>query len=179
MRAAYSGRAVAYEKKGDLERALLDHNQLILLSGLEAEILGELEAPSREAFLREFAQEYLDRSKCLRGLRRTERAVRDLKRAAQLDDDAEKLAEKAAKGKPAKAPDPAAARGKGSVLLINVWSQPVTVVVEGTAHALEVAEIKSLTLPAGPVNFEVEGSQQKQKAILETGKTVKIWVGLG
>ena len=183
MRAAYSGRAAAYEKTGDLERALLDHNQLILLSGIEAEILTELDSTSREAFLREFAEQYLYRSKCLRGLRRTDRALRDLKRAAQLEDDAEKLAAKAAKAKPSKTAgaDPAAGtgdKGQGRILLINVWTQPVTVVLDGTTYALEVAEIKSLLRPAGPIGFEVQGSQQKQKAALEAGKTVKIWVGL-
>jgi tetratricopeptide (TPR) repeat protein len=182
MRAAYSGRAAAYEKMGDLERALLDHNQLILLSGIEAEILTELDSSSREAFLREFAEQYLYRSKCLRGLRRTDRALRDLKRAAQLEDDAEKLATKAAKAKPQTAgKDPAAVtgdKGQGRILLINVWTQPVTVVLDGTTYALEVAEIKSLLRPAGTIGFEVQGSQQKQKALLEAGKTVKIWVGL-
>jgi len=142
-----------------------------------------VEASSWEAFLREFAEEYLARSKCLRALRRTERALRDLKRAAQLDDDAEKLAAKAAKAKPAVAKGsdttPAEpAKGKGTIWLINAWSEPVTVLIEGTAYPLEVAEVRALTRTAGPVQFEVQGSQRKQKVILEGGKSVKIWVGL-
>jgi hypothetical protein len=151
-----------------------------LLAGIEAEVLAEAEVPGREAFLREFAEAYLDRSKCLRGLRRTEKALRDLKRAAQLDDDAEKLAAKAkkpvAKGADTTAAEPA--KGKGTVWLINAWSEPVTVVIDGTAYPLEIAEIRVLSRPAGPIQFEVQGSQRKQKVILEAGKSVKIWIGL-
>lgn len=140
-----------------------------------------MEAASREAFLREFAEEYLDRSKCLRALRRTDGALRDVKRAAQLDDDAQRLADKAAKAKPSPTNSSDAptdgARGKGTVWFINVWSQPVSVVIEGTAYELEIAEVKVLIRTAGPLTFEVQGSQRKQKINLESGKTVKIWFG--
>jgi len=150
---------------------------------VEAEVLAEVEASNREAFLREFADEYLERSQCLRALRRQEGALRDLKRAAQLEEDAQKLADKAAKPKPANGGSGGTAavdspKGTGTILLINVWSEPVTVVVEGTAYSLEVAELKVLTRTAGPFNFEVQGSERKQKGNLESGKTVKIWIGI-
>jgi hypothetical protein len=111
-------------------------------------------------------------------LRRTDKALRDLKRAAQLDADAQQLADKAAKGKPSVNPGAEAAKGTGTVLLINVWTKPVIVVVEGTEYTLEIAELKVLTRAAGSFQFEVQGSQRPQKVNLDSGKTVKIWIGI-
>jgi len=174
MRIAYGGRAAAYEQKRDFERALRDHNMVNLLCGVEAEILAEVAAPGREAFLRDASDACLKRSSCLRSLGRLEAALKDLKKASQLHFDAQELAAKA----PKEAAKTEKASGKGQLALINAWAAPVTVVVDGTAYRLEIAEQKTLARDAGPVQCALQESRKKQTVEIEAGKTVKIWIGI-
>src|SRR6516162_11375410 len=117
MRAAYSGRAAAYEKTGELEKALADHNMELTYLGVEVEILTSLETPNRDKLLVETAEAYLVRSKCLKVLGRDAAAQRDRKLADDLLIKADKLAGQAA------APKIAA----GSARVINSWTAPVSV----------------------------------------------------
>src|SRR6266852_3669996 len=94
MRTAYSGRAAAFEKKGEYDRALADHNQLVLMYAVEVEILESQKDADRDEFLVEAATAYRAREKCLQLLGKTAAAQADAKRADELDAEAKKLAAK-------------------------------------------------------------------------------------
>jgi hypothetical protein len=176
MRVAYGGRAAAYERKRDFERALRDHNMVVLLSGVEAEILAEVEAPSREAFLRDATDVMLKRSHCFRSLGRLDAAIKDIKKASQFHFEAQELAAKEAK--PAKEAAKTDNPPKGEVQIINAWPAPVSIVVDGTAYRVDVAEQKSIPRAAGPVQYGSQENKKKQTVQVEAGKTVRIWIGI-
>src|SRR5690242_15221320 len=92
MRTAYSGRAAAYEKMGDYERAVLDHNLVVLYYTVEVEVLNDLEAPNRDKLLLEAAQAYRARASALRARGRLAEAQIDVGRAEDLEAEAKKLA---------------------------------------------------------------------------------------
>src|SRR5260370_24228056 len=99
MRTAYSGRAAAYEQKGEYARAIADHDLVVLFFALEVEILNSLETPDRDKFLAEAAGAYRARSQCLERLGRRSAAQADRKRADTLEADATQLASKSTKAR--------------------------------------------------------------------------------
>jgi hypothetical protein len=160
MRNAYSGRAAAYEKKGDYAKALPDHNLAVLYYALEAEILNSLETPDRASFLADTAQAYRARSKCLEALGRAQAAQVDRKRADALATDAKQLASKAA----------TAAR----IGLVNAWTQPVTVVIGGVSYRLDVGERQEVPASASSVAYAIQAGPLQRTGTLEAGKTYTI-----
>jgi hypothetical protein len=165
MRVAYSGRAAAYEKKGDHEHALADHNMVVLFYALEAEVLKDLEAPSRDKFLVEAAQAYRARGVCQERLGRQTAAQADRKRADALDATAKELGSNATK---AKAP-------AGEIRLINGWAGGViTVVVDGVSYRLEAGEQRTIAAPANSVPYEMQAGQHRVSGTLQAGKTYTI-----
>jgi hypothetical protein len=163
MRTAYSGRAAAYERKGEYEQALADHNQLILMYAVEVEILESQKDAERDEFLAEAAKAYRTREKCLQLLGKTTAAQADAKRADDLDAEAKKLAAKRS-------------QTSGQVELINAWTRPATVMIDGVAYRLEVGERKTLNRPAGTFTYALEGSSSSATATVEAGKTMTIRV---
>jgi hypothetical protein len=132
-------------------------------------ILEELDAPNRGEFLSEAANVYRAREKCQLLLGRTEAAQADTKRAAELEAEAKKLA--AAKAKPA------ASAPVGQVEIVNGWTQPATVLIDGTAYRLNVGERKTISHAVGSFTYSlVEGSGSVAKGIVEAGKTMTIKV---
>src|SRR5436853_7718671 len=125
MRTAYSGRAAAYQGKGEFEKALADHNMVVLFYALEVEILNTLEAPQRDKPLAEAAGAYRARGQCLESLGRLLAAQADQKRADGLEADARKLASNAPKAKTTTV---------GEVRLVNAWTAAVTIEVEGVGY---------------------------------------------
>src|SRR5215475_10330625 len=115
MRVAYGGRAAAYERKSDYEKALQDRTTVILLLGVELEILNEQSAADRDKTLLEAAEAHRDRSSCFKALGRAEAAQADSKHAERLEQDARKLQ--------------AAARNneEGQIELINRWPEAITI----------------------------------------------------
>jgi tetratricopeptide (TPR) repeat protein len=164
MRTAYSGRAAAYEKKGDYLKALDNHHRVVLFYAIEVEVLTDLEAPDRDRFLVEAAQAYRARGQCLEALGRQQAAEADRKRADGLERDARKLASQL------KARESAS----GQVQFTNDWTQPVTLVVDGVSYRLEVGEHKSLPASAGSVAYEMQAGPYRMSGTVAAGKTYTI-----
>jgi hypothetical protein len=162
MRAAYRGRAAAYAKMGELERALLDHDLVVLLYAVEVEILNDLNA-DRDQFLLEAAAAYRARGEILRTLGRSAAAGADARRADTLEAEAGALAK-------------AALRNSGRLQLINAWNEPATLVIGGVAYRLAAGEEKLITLPAGPFNYVLQGSEQRGTGTLEAGQLFRLRV---
>src|SRR5262245_58468726 len=128
MREAYRGRAAAYEKVGELHKALQDHNQLVLTYAVEVEILTSLDDPKRDQFLAEAADAYRTRGELLKKAGQLKAAAADARRADVLEAEVKKLAAKAAP------PD------LGQIQLTNAWAEPLTVVIDGVTYRLEKGE---------------------------------------
>jgi hypothetical protein len=165
VRTAYSGRAAAYEKKGDYERALADHKMAVLFYAIEAEILTGLESPERSKFLVDTARAYRARGKCLETLGRSKEAAVDQKRADGLEADAKKLENPGARPKEGIA---------GALKVINAWGQPVDLVVAGTTHHLQIGEEKTIPTPSGTVAYEMQAGAHRIAGTLEAGRTYTI-----
>jgi tetratricopeptide (TPR) repeat protein len=165
VRTAYSGRAAAYEKKGDYEKALADHNMAVLFYAIEAEVLANLEAPDRADFLAEAARAYRARGQCLEALDRQKAAQADRQRADGLEADAKKLAGTAPKRKEA---------AGGTIQVINAWTEPVTLMVGGVAYRLGVGEQKAIPASAASVAYEMLAGPYRRAGTMEAGKTYTI-----
>ncbi len=165
MRTAYSGRAAAYEKKGDAEKALADHNMLVTYYAIEVEILNSLDAPDRDKLLAEAADAYLARSKCLAALGREQPAQLDLKRADDLQASALKLAKKST----ASAAVPA-----GQSEVVNAWKMAVTLMVDGVSYRLEAGEHKTIPVSGTSASCRIQAGPYLQTATLWAGKSYTI-----
>ncbi len=138
----------------------------MLLLGVELEILKEQNVPDRDKLMVEASQMYQARSECLKALSRIEAAQSDVKRAAQLEQEARKLAEKAA---PAKVE-------MGQIELINRWREPVTVVIDGISYRLAVGETKRIPREPGPFRYELPSTGQISTGQVEAGKSFGIQI---
>ncbi len=167
MRAAYSGRAAAYEKKGDYAKALADRNMAVLYYALENEILAELDAPDREKFLGDAARAYRARAGCLEALGRQEAAEADRKRADGLEADAKKQTAQTLKPKEDAA---------GQVRITNAWTEAVTMTIGGTTYRLEAGEKKTIPLAAASVPYEMQAGSFRQTGTLTAGKVYTVEV---
>jgi hypothetical protein len=109
MRTAYSGRAAAYQAKGELENAIRDQNTVVLMYAVEVELLDEVREPGRGDVLVEAAKAYRSRSEMLRAAGQESKAKADANRAAKLETEGKQLAAQAVTKKSAQpaAPDPA------------------------------------------------------------------------
>jgi tetratricopeptide (TPR) repeat protein len=165
VRTAYSGRAAAYEKKGDYEKALADHNMAVLFYAIEAEVLTNLDAPDRADFLAEAARAYRARGQCLEALGREKAAQAERRRADGLEADAKKLASAAPKRKEVTG---------GPIQVINAWTEPVTLVLGGVAYRLEVGEQKAIQASTASVAYEMFAGPYRKVGTMEAGKTYTI-----
>jgi hypothetical protein len=184
MRTAYSGRAAAYEKIGQLEKALADHNMVVMYFAIEVEILDGQDAPDHDKLLAEAAGAYLERSKCQESLGRQKAAEVDRKRGDDLRANAKKLASKAAKAaadelqagtkkltSQSANPEKASAR---HFTIENGWTGPITLTVAGITYRLEAGEEKTIPAPAGSVVGQVQTGAYVQSTTLEAGKAYRI-----
>jgi hypothetical protein len=166
VRSAYSGRAVAYEKKGEFDKALHDHNMAVLLYAVEVDILTSLQTPGRDKFLEEAAKAYRARGSFQLARGRLEAAHTDGRRADSLEAEAKALASAARKG------------NLGQIRLINGWTEPATVRIDGVAYRLEPGEKKVLSRPAGPFTYEIPSVNKKGTRRLRAGQKIIIRIGV-
>jgi hypothetical protein len=162
MRTAYSGRAAAFEQKGEYGRAVADHNMVVLYYALEAEILSSLEAPDRDKVLAEAAAAYRARSRCLEKLGRGAAAQADLRRAATLQADANQLVSKSAR---------ASQVSPREIGLSNAWNEPVSLVVAGVSYRLGVGEQRTIPAVSAEVAYEMQAGPYRRTGRLEAGRT--------
>jgi hypothetical protein len=161
MRTAYGGRAAAYERKSDYEKAVHDRTMVVLLLGVELEILNEQSVADRDKIMLEASEAYRDRSSCLKALGRLESAQVDGRHAERLEQEARKLAEM---------------RENGQIELINRWPEAITIVVDGVAYRLAVAESKVISKKAGPFRYELPAAGQVSTGTVEAGKTFRLQI---
>lgn len=171
MQVAYSGRAAAYEKKGDYDHAIQDYTTALLVYGIEADVLNSQEAPDRKLLLK-LAETYNARSRCHLAKGKPALAQADLKRAAKLSAEAARLAR--GKDTPARANESGTAAQTGQILILNSWSESVTVKIDGVGYQVDVGQSKVVTHQAGSFSYEVEAAQYTGKGTVEAGKTYTI-----
>jgi tetratricopeptide (TPR) repeat protein len=165
MRTAYSGRAAAYEKKGDFDKALADHKMAVLYYALEAEILNGLDAPDRSKVIGEAAGAYRARAQCYESLRLPQEAKLDRKRADDLDESARQLTKVSTSAKQPSATE---------VHVFNSWAQPITLIVDGVSHRVEVGAVTTIPAPAGTIIYEMQAGPHRGQGTLQAGKAYTI-----
>lgn len=165
MRTAYSGRAAAYEARGDTERALADLNMVVLYYGIEVEILMNLEAPDRADVMAEAAAACRARARVLTARGRSDAARADAERADKLEADAKKIMATVAK-KPE--------GDTGRIEIINRWSNPVTVIIDGQTYIVPAGETRKVTHTAGSFTYEVRDVQIPVVRQVKAGETYTI-----
>jgi hypothetical protein len=167
MRTAYSGRAAAYELKGDYAKALADHQMVVLYYAIEVEILINLDNPDRANFLTEAAQAYRARGKCLEALGRQQAAQGDRKRADGLESEGRKLARRTTtpRDTPSK-----------PLRLTNAWTEPVTVMIAGDIYRLGVGDNRTIIVATDTVAYEMQAGTYRERGTLQAGKTYTIRV---
>src|SRR5258708_2028087 len=126
MRNAYGGRAAAYEKKGDYDRAAADYGMIVFSYAVEIDA-ADPKTDGYTDMLREAAKAYRTRALCLNAKGDAVAAERDSKRAENLDSKAKKAAEKD------KAPS-LAAKASSQVTLRNDWTDPLIIVIGGASY---------------------------------------------
>jgi tetratricopeptide (TPR) repeat protein len=163
IRTAYSGRAAAYEKKGDYARALADYDMLVFSYAVELD-LTDAKTAEMDDFLREAAASYRKRAACLRTLGALEPAAqRDIRRAEALEAKIKKVAQ------PSKVTAAGPPELLGRVTIHNGWTEPVTVVIAGVAHPFKVEETRTLAVPEGSSPCEIQSGSHRVKGTLESG----------
>lgn len=161
MRRAYGGRAAAFEKRGDFDRAAADYGTIAFSYAVEL----DLTDPKADGFadlLREEAKAYRARAACRRAKGEEEAAARDIARADDME-------AKATKGR---APEPPA----GQVTLRNDWTDSLTVVVGNGRFTLRIGETKVIPAPAASFPYQMEAGPYTVQGTFSAGRTYSLGV---
>jgi hypothetical protein len=163
---AYGGRAAAYEKKGELDRALADYNMLVFSYAVELDA-ADSQADSYAELVKEAARAYRARAACYKAKGQAVAMQRDLKRAETLE---------AKVKKPGDQESPAAKAGTlpGRVTVQNEWADPVTIVIAGVTYTLPPGKAKMLATPAGSFPFEMVAGPHRVTGTIDAGKTYRV-----
>ena len=155
MRKAYGGRAAAYEKKGDYDRAIADYKMLVFSYAVELDA-ADAKADAYSDLVGAAAKAYRTRAACFQARGDEEAAQRDAKRAEKLE----------AKVKKAKTP-----ALTGRMTLRNDWTEPFTVVIAGASYTLQVGETKTVPSPLGAFSYEMEAGPLRTTGTLSEGRS--------
>ena len=161
MRRAYGGRAAAYEKRGDLDRAAADYGTVVFSYVVEAD-LTDPKADGYNDLLRDAAKAYRKRAACLSAKGDKEVSARDLAHADALE-------AKAKKGQTAEAP-------AQSVMLRNDWTDALTVVVGEARYTLKVGEWKAIPAPARSFAYQMQAGPYTVQGTFNAGRTYSLGV---
>jgi hypothetical protein len=147
---------------------------VVLLLAAEVEILTDLEAPGRVELFGEAAQAYRARAGALQAAGKDREAQADLARATKLEARAAKLKEAAKASAEAEKSKKSASGEVGRIRLVNAWTEPVTVVVQGTSYYLLAGEQKEITRPVGDFTYEVQMLRHWARGKVEAGRVYTI-----
>ena len=163
---AYSGRAAAYEKTGDFDRAVADYKMLVFSYAIEL----DADDPKGDGYndlLREAARAYRTRSACLQARGETAAAERDLRRAGLLNAKIKKAVEKE-KAQQARDDLP------GKATVSNYLSEPVTLLISGITYTFRAGETKTMATPLGSFPYEMQLGTYKVTGNLNAGQAYNI-----
>jgi tetratricopeptide (TPR) repeat protein len=155
MRKAYGGRAAAYEKKGDYDRAIADYRMLVFSYAVEVDA-ADSKSNSYSDLVEAAAKAYRTRAACFQAKGDAEAAQRDAKRAEKLQ----------AKVKTDKAPGVT-----GRVTLRNDWTDPLTLVIAGVSYTLQAGQTKTVAAPLGTFSYEMQAGPLRTTGTLEEGRS--------
>jgi len=151
--------------------ALRDYDMVLLMFATEIEILNELQPPDRASLFEEAAKAYQARANVRRELGKRAEAKIDQERALKLLAKVVKIRQGALVQDKSKATKIAA---MGRIRLINAWTEPVSVMVDGKTYSLAAGEQKDLSRAEGTFAYEVEVLQHRAQGLVEAGKTYTI-----
>ncbi len=179
---------------------------VVLLLAVELEILEERGAEDRAALMKEAAEAYRVRARLQTAAGRTDAARADERRAEDWEGEARKLQTASPatgreselrelarqvedlrkkmdrtlaemRGGPSERRRANFPPSEGRIELVNAWTGPVTVLVDGTAYDLQPGEMRRLPRASGDFRYEVRGIQAPVTRKLEAGETFTIRVG--
>jgi hypothetical protein len=163
---AYGGRAAAYEKKSDYDRALADYNMLVFSYAVELDA-ADPQADSYAELVKEAVRAYRSRAACFKARGQAIAMQRDLKRADKLEATLKKASD----------PGPQVANSAtlpGRVTVQNEWADPVTIVIAGVSYSLPPGKAKTLATPAGSFSYEMVAGPHRLSGTIDSGKTYRV-----
>jgi hypothetical protein len=146
----------------------------LLMYATEIEILNELVPADRAALFEEAAKGYRARANVRRELGKAGEAQMDQERAVKLVAEAAKIQKATVPAKDRDKTKTAKTAVTGRIRLINAWTQPVSVIVDGTPYYLVAGEQKDLNRPEGAFTYETPILKQRVTGTVEAGITYTI-----
>lgn len=185
-------------------RARADCSTVILLLGVEHEIMENQELGGREEILTALAEAHRARAKMFRASERDKAADADDQRAAKLEGEAKVLAAAVkqpaapteldalkkkvaalqqeaerlkARAEPTRQSGYRAADSSGTIEIVNAWTERVTIVVDGATYSLAAGNSLVMDRAAGEFTYEVRNVQAAVTRTLKAGETFTIRIG--
>ena len=166
MRDAYRGRAAAYEKKGDYDRAVADYDMLVFSYAVELDA-ADPKTDGYNDLLRAAIKAYRVRAACFRAKSDARAALRDGGQAEKLEAKVKKSDEKGGASV-------AEAEPSGRVTVRNDWGQPLTLFIAGAPYPLQAGETRTLPTPAGTFPIEMQAGPYRVKETMESGRSYSL-----
>jgi hypothetical protein len=169
MRKAYGGRAAAYERQGDYDRAAADYGMVVFSYAVELDI-ADPKADGYDDLVRNASKAYRTRAACLEAKGDKDAAGRDQRRAEKLEAKAKSAADKA------QAADAPPATTASHVTLRNDWTDTLSIVIGGVSYTLRVGETRTVPSPTGSFPYEIQAGGNRAQGTLESGRSYSLAV---